>query len=223
MGQAIGQSLPFAVGLAVSPFPLVAMVLILGTPHGRVNGPVFALASIAGMAAVGALVLVLAGDEAATDSGAPARWVTWLRLVLGLLLLAYAAKGFLRRPPADAEQKTPGWMRALDSLTVVGAAGMGVLLSALNPKNLVLAVAGAAAIAQQDLPAGQAAGALAVMVAIGTLGVTVPLAMTLVLGARGDAALGSVKDWMVRNNGLIIAVVALIFGVSLVGDAISAL
>ncbi len=61
------------------------------------------------------------------------------------------------------------------------------------------------------------------MVAIGTLGVTVPLAMTLVLGARGDAALGSVKDWMVRNNGLIVAVVALIFGVSLVGDAISAL
>ena len=221
MGQAVGQSLPFAAGLAVSPFPLVAMVLILGTRHGRVNGPVFALASILGIAVVGAVVLALSGDDAATDSGAPAAWVTGLRLALGLLLLAYAAKGLFRRPPAGAEPALPAWMRALESLTAIRAAGMGLVLSALNPKNLALAVAGAAAIAQAEPPPGQAAGALAIMVAIGTLGVTVPLAMTLALGARGVAALESVKDWMVRNNGVIMAVVALIFGASLVGDAIA--
>lgn len=221
MGEAVGQSLPFAAGLAVSPFPLIAMVLILGTRHGRVNGVVFALASIIGLAAVGTFVLVIAGDEAETEAGAPAGWVSGLRLALGLLLLAYAAKGFLRRTPPGGEPELPGWMRALEGLTVPRAAGMGLVLSAVNPKNLALAVAGAAAIAQAEVPPGPSAAALAVMVVIGTLGVTVPLAMTLALGARGVAALESVKDWMVRNHGVIMAVVALLFGASLVGDAIA--
>lgn len=38
IGQAIGQALPFAVGVALSPVPIVAVVLMLSTPKGSVNG-----------------------------------------------------------------------------------------------------------------------------------------------------------------------------------------
>lgn len=41
MGQAIGQILSFAVGVALSPLPIIAVVLMLATPTGRVNGPAF--------------------------------------------------------------------------------------------------------------------------------------------------------------------------------------
>ncbi len=34
MGQAIGQSLPVAVGMALSPLPIVAVVLMLVTERG---------------------------------------------------------------------------------------------------------------------------------------------------------------------------------------------
>jgi threonine/homoserine/homoserine lactone efflux protein len=223
VGGAIGQSLPFAVGLALSPFPLVAMILILGAPRGRMTGAVFALTSVVGVGAVGVAVLALSGDEAATDSGAPADWVSWLRLAIGVGLVGLAASKWRGRPFADAPPSLPGWMRTLDALRPTRAAGMGLLLSAVNPKNLALAVAGAAAIGQAELPAGEAAVALAVFVAIGTLGVTAPLAMSLAFGHRSDRVLGDVKDRMVRYNDVILAVLALVIGAMLIGDGISGL
>jgi hypothetical protein len=39
MGEAIGKLLPFTVGVAVSPMPIVAVVLMLVTPRARCNGP----------------------------------------------------------------------------------------------------------------------------------------------------------------------------------------
>lgn len=221
MGDAIGQILPIAIGIALSPLPIVAVVLMLATPRARTNGPAFVAAWIVGLAVVGIVVLALVGDDATSDSGAPARWVSGLKLVLGLLLLAFAVREWLERPRGNTAAELPMWMRALDTFTPPKAAGAGLLLSAANPKNLVLAVAGAAAIAQADLPVGQEAGALAIFVAIGTLGVAAPLVLYLALGDRSRAILDGLKDWMARDNATIMAVLALIIGVKLIGDAIS--
>ena len=44
MGGAIGGSLPLAIGVALSPIPIIAVVLMLTTPTARVNGPAFGTA-----------------------------------------------------------------------------------------------------------------------------------------------------------------------------------
>ena len=54
MGEAIGQSLPLAVGVALSPVPIIAVVLMLTTPRARVNGPAFVLGWLVGLGIVGA-------------------------------------------------------------------------------------------------------------------------------------------------------------------------
>jgi hypothetical protein len=41
VGQAIGGSLALAVGVALSPVPIIAVVLMLTTRRARVNGPLF--------------------------------------------------------------------------------------------------------------------------------------------------------------------------------------
>ena len=41
MGQAIGEVLPFAVGVAISPVPIIAVILVLFSARARVNGPAF--------------------------------------------------------------------------------------------------------------------------------------------------------------------------------------
>src|SRR5262249_17876924 len=87
MGEAIGQLLPFAVGVAVSPMPIVAVVLMLVTPQARSNGPAFLLGWIAGVGVGGAILLAIAGPANANDNGAPADWTYWLKLLLGLALL----------------------------------------------------------------------------------------------------------------------------------------
>jgi len=53
MGKAIGGSLPLAVGIALSPIPIIAVVLMLTSRRARVNGPVFVLGWLAGLAIVG--------------------------------------------------------------------------------------------------------------------------------------------------------------------------
>ena len=223
MGEAIGQMLPAAVGVAISPFPIVASVLLLGTPRGRVNGPAFVLGCALGTAVVGTVVLVLAAGASASESGAPATWVSVLEFVLGLLLLLVAVKQWRGRPRAGETAPTPKWMSALDGFGPPKALGAGVVLTALNPKNLILTVAGAAAIAQTGIPAGEQAVALALFVVIGCLGVATPVVIAFAMGERSDSLLDGIKSWMARNNTVIMVVILALIGVKLIGDAIGGL
>jgi threonine/homoserine/homoserine lactone efflux protein len=223
MGEAIGQTLPIAVGIAISPLPIVAVVLMLAGPRGRVNGPAFVLAWIAGLAAVGVIVIAAMGDEAQAGADGPRGWVSWLELALGVVLLGVAAREWRGRPRGDAPAPLPRWLRALDAAGPGRAAAAGVALSALNPKNLVLAVAGATAIAQAGVPAGQEVGALAVFVVIGAIGVAAPVVLDLLLADRSRRALDAMRDHLARGNATIMAILALVIAAKLIGDAVSGL
>jgi threonine/homoserine/homoserine lactone efflux protein len=223
VGDAIGQMLPAAVGVALSPFPIIASVLLLGTPRGRVNGPAFVLGCALGTAVVGTIVLVVAAGASASEDGAPATWVSLLQLVLGLLLLVVAFRQWRGRPRAGETAPAPTWMSSLDGFGPPKALGAGVVVTALNPKNLVLTVAGAAAIAQTGIPGGEQAVALAIFVLIGCIGVATPVAIAFVLGDRSHDVLDGIKDWMARNNTVIMVVILAVIGAKLIGDAISGL
>ena len=67
MGQAIGQILSFGVGVAISPVPIIAVVLILATPKGRTNGPAFLAGWIVGIAALGTIVLLVSNGASASN------------------------------------------------------------------------------------------------------------------------------------------------------------
>ena len=184
MGQALGNVLPLAVAIAIFPVPIIAVVLIIGSDRGRAKGLAFVLAWCAGLGAVGAIVLLLGGVFDASDAGKPATWVNVLLLALGLLLLAASVKQWRGRPGAGEETPTPAWMRTIGDFTMAKAAGAGFALTALNPKNVLLAVAAAAEIAEVGLPASQQVGVLVVFVLIASAGVLTPLVVSVVLGDR---------------------------------------
>jgi hypothetical protein len=223
MGEAIGQSLPLAIGVALSPVPIIAVVLMLTTPRARANGPAFVLGWLVGLWVVGAIVLALAGPGGASEQGQPATWVSWLKLLLGLGLLLVAVRQFRGRPHQGEEASLPKWMGAIDRFAPGQALGGGAALAAANPKNLLLAVGAAAAIAQLGIPGGQQAVAYAVFAVIGTLGVGAPVVLYFATGTRSAELLGRLKDWMAHNNAVIMAVLCLVIGVKLVGDALSGL
>jgi threonine/homoserine/homoserine lactone efflux protein len=221
VGQAIGEFLPSALGVAISPLPIIAVVLMLVTPHGRVNGPLFVVGWGIGLALVGVLVLSLAGSVGATGSSGPATWVDWLFLVLGLGLVGLAAKQWRGRPRQDDEPVTPKWMGALDHFTPVKSAGAGVVLSALNPKNLLLALAAGIAIAEEGVSTGQEIASYVVFMLIASIGVAAPLVIYFVMGERSAELLQRLKSWLGHNNAVIMAVLLLVIGVKLIGNAIS--
>ena len=223
MGDAIGQMLPSAVGVAISPLPIVAVVLMLVTERARVNGPAFVLGWWLGIGIVGGIVLAVSSGADASDAGEPATWVSILELILAAGLLLLAVKQWTSRPADGEEGAAPAWMSRLDSFMPVKAGGTAAVLSGVNPKNLLLVVAGATAIARTGISGGEQAVALVVFILIASLGVMTPVVLYFVLGEKSRRMLDGLKDWLAGNNATIMAVLLLILGVKLLGDAISGL
>ena len=117
----------------------------------------------------------------------------------------------------------PKWMAAIDKATPPAALGLAAVLSGANPKNLLLAVAGGAAIAQTGIPGGQQAIAYLIFALIGTLGVGIPVGIYFAMGARSDKLLAGLKDWMTQHNAVIMSVLCLVIATKLIGDGISGL
>jgi len=122
---------------------------------------------------------------------------------------------------SSTQDLSPRFSGALDNFTPVKAGGAGVALSALNPKNLLLTVAGAAAIAETGIPAGQQAGAYAVLVVIASLRVATAVVIFFALGDRSTQVLDGLKTWLAMHNNAIMAVLMLVIGVKLIDNAIS--
>jgi Sap, sulfolipid-1-addressing protein len=223
MGEAIGGSLPLAVGIALSPIPIIAVVLMLTSRKAKVNGPAFILGWLIGLGIIGAIVLALAGAGGASESGSPATWVSWVKLALGVLLLLVAVRQFRSRPHGDEDAPLPKWMASIDHTSPLAALGLAAVLSGANPKNLLLAVGGATAIAQTGISGGQQAVAYLVFALIGTLGVGIPVGIYFALGTRSEKLLAGLKDWMSAHNAVIMTVLCLIIAAKLIGDAVGSL
>jgi hypothetical protein len=221
MGQAIGEVLAFGVGVALSPLAIVALVLMLVGPGGARPAWVFAGAWVGSLALVSALVLLLADGADASENRGPATWVSVLKIVVALLLVVFAVRQWRGREDR-AEMEAPGWMRRLDSVTAAKAAGLAVVF-AVKPKNLLLTIGAGVAVAQVGASAAGQAVALAVYVALGSAGLAIPLAVHVLLPRRGSDLLIGLRDWLVRANVTIIAVLSLVIAAKLLGDALVAL
>ena len=116
MGQAIGDILPSAIGVALSPVPIIAVILMLGTPKARSNGPAFAIGWVLGLVVVSVIVLLVASDADDADSGSSTA-VDWVKLLLGVLFLVMALGQWRKRPQPGVEPAMPKWMSAIDSFT----------------------------------------------------------------------------------------------------------
>src|SRR5262249_18074578 len=154
----------------------------------------------------------LSGVADASEGGEPATWVSVLLLVLGVVVLAAAAKAWRGRPRGDDEPPMPGWMRTIGDFTAAKAAAAGFALGAVTLETRLLAAAAALWIADVGLSPGQEMAALAVFVAIASLGVLSPLVLAVALGDRSREVLEGLRNWMARNNAVIMAVLLLLIG-----------
>ncbi len=222
MSQAVGEVLAFGIGVALSPVAVIAVVLMLVPSGGRVTATVFVASWALSLGAFATLALLLADGANARQDGAPADWVIAAQASLAVLLLLVAARQWRGRGDGGTETELPAWMQKVDGLTTPRAAAMAVFLAAGKPKNLLLTIGAALAVAVAELgvSANAQAGALAVFVFLGTLAPGIPLAFSLLMRDRGTALLEEVRSWMVRENATIIAVLCLVFAAKLLGDVL---
>jgi cytochrome c biogenesis protein CcdA len=84
-----------------------------------------------------------------------------------------------------------------------------------------VAFASAVIVATAQLPVGQQVGVIAIYTLMASLGVATPIVAALALGERSESVLNSWRQWLDRNNGTVMAVIFLFFGVILLGKGIS--
>jgi threonine/homoserine/homoserine lactone efflux protein len=221
MRQAIGDILPLAVAAAISPFPIIGVVLMLVTPRARVNGPVFVVGWLIGLAVVGTIGLTVASAAGASSSGAPSDGANTTQIVLGALLILFALRQWRKRPRPGEPAAMPKWMDAVEGFSPVKAGGLGVVLSAVNPKNLLLTLAAATTIASTDLSTGDQVLAYVVYALIATIGVAAPIVVYFAMGQRSQPLLDNLKTWLAHNNAAIMAVIFLLIGAKVLGQGIA--
>ncbi|MGW0179605.1 GAP family protein [Nocardia sp. NPDC003345] len=219
MGSVLGDLLPIAVGVAISPIPIVAAILMILSARARGAGLGFAGGWVAGIALATAIVTLLAGPLGGSPYREPSGAGAWAKIVLGVLLLALAAVQWWHRDDTEV----PAWMRAVDELTVERAFGLGVLLSAVNPKNLLLCLSAGVVIGAGSISGGGQVVAVVVFTLLSASTVLAVILGYMVAADRLRVPLGRLRDWLQENNHLVLAIVLLLMGVVVLGKGIGGL
>jgi threonine/homoserine/homoserine lactone efflux protein len=222
MGKVIGDIIPLAIGVAISPVPIVAVILMLGTPRARSNGLMFLVGWVAGVVIVGTVILIIA-DAIGISKGDPAKATYAFKILLGAVLLLGAFRRWRKRPKAGDEPKLPKWMAEIDGFTWPKSLGFGAALAGLNPKNIALIVAAAASISESAIAAGQQVAVYAIFTAITAIGVVLPIIVYFAMQSRAGKVLDEWKTWLAVNNATVMIVLFLVFGAILIGKGIAGL
>ncbi|WP_327088476.1 GAP family protein [Nonomuraea sp. NBC_01738] len=220
MGSVFGEVLPYAMVVAISPITIIAVILMLLAPKAGGTSFGFLLGWVAGILLATGIFIVLAatiGLGAATG-GAPAG-ASWVKLLLGVLLLVLAVKQWQNRPDEGERAELPGWLTAIDKVTPVKAAMLGFLLSAVNPKNLMMCVAAGVTIVTGDhriVP-------WLVFTILAASTVAIPVIAYAVNAGRMRRPLDNLKVWLEQNNATVLFMLLLVIGVVLLGKGLGGL
>ena len=107
--DALGEVLGEAVGILVSPLPIVAVILMLFTA-GKANSLAFLAGWIVGLAVVGAVVLSLSDAADVSSDSDASDGSGGVLVVIGALLIVAAVRRWRQRPHAGEAVTPPKWM-----------------------------------------------------------------------------------------------------------------
>jgi threonine/homoserine/homoserine lactone efflux protein len=217
----IGEILPLAVGIAISPIPIIAAILMLLSPRAKVTSVGFLLGWLAGIVIAIVLFTLLSSVLPQRDASGSSPVHGVIKIILGALLLFLAVKQWRGRPAEGEQAAMPKWMSAIDSMTAAKSLGLGFLLSAVNPKNLLLAISAGLIIGGANLSLGDTTVVIVVFALLAGCTVLVPVIGYLVASARVAGPLDSLRGWLVDNNATIMAVLLLVIGLTVIGKGIA--
>lgn len=225
MGSAIAEVVPIALGLVlVNPLPVMAIILLLFSPRARSSAPAFVAGWVIGMLIVfGLLLFVLSPENLVGSERAPSTLSFIVNLVLGLVLLYLAVQRWRERPGPGEEKALPSWMATLERASPLLALGLGALLSGANPKNLAFTLTAVVAIAQAELTTTQKLVPVAIFVLIASVGVAAPVIWYFVAQESAAKTLAEWRVWLTANYATMMAIIFLLFGVTLVTQGLAGL
>lgn len=214
-----------AIGLtiALSPITVIATILMLLSPQGRMIGPAFLIGWSMGVVSVAIILMQAAGPagvETANDK--TSTWVDVVRLSLGCLLLLAGMLNWRKRR-RSVPAALPAWTRMIDRLNPIATVGVGILWGGPSPKNLLLISAAAVSIVEADqLPRQELVEVIALTVAA-SVGIAIPVLWALQSDESALKRLTVWREWLISYNSTIMAIVLFSAGTLLAAKSLFSL
>ncbi|MFC4909533.1 GAP family protein [Actinomadura gamaensis] len=182
-----------ALALTLKPWPILTGILLAAARRGRLKATAFLAGWVTALALVGALAVQMLPAYHSTRHRSTITPYAGMDLALGLVLAFAMAWGW-RRPRAESE-RTPGWVRKIDSMSALVAFVLGVFM----PSYLLIA----AAVNQLLLTGWSGAGKVVVMllfVVVASAGVALPVVLPLVRPDDAAAITERWREWLLANR-----------------------
>ena len=219
MGSVIGEILPLAVGIAISPIPIIAVILMLLSPRAKGTSVGFMIGWLLGIViAIIAYTLLSSVIPQRSEGGSSVAGV--IKIILGVLLLFLAFRQWRARPAQGEEASLPKWMSAIDSMTAGKALGLAFLLAAVNPKNLLLAASAGLIVGGAGLALGETVVVITIFVLLAACTVIIPVIAYLIAASQLAGPLDKLRGWLVENNATIMSALLLVIGVAVIGKGL---
>ena len=164
---------------------------------------------------------VAAGLLQSTGSASTPTIFAWVRIGFGVVPLILAVRKV--RAARSVEARLPAWMSGLMSASPTRSIGLGLLLSAANPKNALLGIAAGISIGSAVVSTDTAVIAGIVYVAMASVAVLTIVLVAVVAPHRTADVLSGLRDWLTAHNTAIMALLLVVFGFVLIGKGLEAL
>ncbi|MGZ4512625.1 MAG: GAP family protein [Mycobacterium sp.] len=218
-GTVLTGLVPLGLVISLSPLTVIPAVLVLQAPRPRPSGLAFLGGWLLSLAALTALAVAASGLLGGLDKSPP-RWSSWLRVVLGSVLIVYGIYRWLNR---HGHAESPAWMRSFASITPARAGITGAVLAVVRPDVALICIPAGLGIGTSGLGLVGDWVAAAFFVAIAASSVAIPILAYAAAGSRLDDTLARLKDWMDRNNAALLAAVLVLIGAMVLYHGIHAL
>lgn len=215
----VGELLSPAIGIAISPFPIVGLILILLSQRAKESSLFYMLGWLLGNSVV-YLVAAFLLHTASEASGEPSTMQKIVRLFFGCVLILLAVKKFIQRPKKGEEAKVPKWFSKVEDIKPMGAFSLGLLLSAANPKNMLFGISAGVSVGSLSLTNGKLLGSLLLFVGIAGITVYLPTILFLIKGTAIHQQLTQLKTWLMQNNALIMSLLMLFIGINMISKVL---
>jgi len=216
------EALLAALGIAMSPLSVAAVILALLSSRSKVVGAAYAAGWTLGITVVGVLLLFL-GDQLLGGANGPSQALVVVKLLLGLGLIGLGGWQLAGMRGAQGPAEEPKWKRLLDDLAPPRAFVFAAVWGALQPKNLTLLAAGMLALSQSGLDPAAVWAMFAAFVIVASTSVLAIVGYYLLAGGRADERLDIWERWLARYGPALVGGFLGVLGAVLVVDAVSAL
>lgn len=200
MAEILVHLLLLAVGLAISPGPLMLCVLLLCTPKPLANASAFLVGySTVPIGLIGAMLTVFHQKLVVGNASAPSG--SNLNLVISVVFFVCALQQGFIKPQSNL---LPRWMQLLDKITPPLAYAIGFVAMATNLKNLSILVSGLNELSQAHLNLGTQLVGTAILL-LGTLsGMLIMLTLYILRPQRAKILLHRIRYWLERHTSIVL-------------------